>query len=177
MYEEELSEGDEKWELCRLANRTYRGIWRALASNPTQNPWYVLGVTRRTFRTADDGHWRMFHSWIKVFVPKWEQQFRTTMDELEEGTADVNVASKALNVAPELLSYFVQHRAEIEDFLEAQRPMLGAIAETKLWELIMQGDPATVRWFLERTKSSIYGRPDKSAVPDTEPETVEIIRG
>lgn len=179
MQEEELSEGDRQWELCVLANKTYRDLWRELASNPTEKPWIVLGITKRNYRTTDDGYWRMVHAWIAAFVPRWEQQFRTIMEGLEpEDNNGIEAASGALNVAPELLTYFVNHKAEIEQFLEAQRPMLGLIAESKLWELIMQGDAATVRWFLERVRSDVYGKSTKETVQPAEAlQTIEIVRG
>lgn len=177
MHEDELSDGDRKWELCVIADRPYRDIWRALASYPTFTPWSVIGVTKRNFNTADDGYWKMVHAWVKAFVPKWEDRFRKLVDELENKTVDVGVASLALNVSPELLNYFVNHKEQIETFLEAQRPMLGLIAESKLWELVLQGDPATVRWFLERVRSDVYGKAEKIGAKTDEVQTIEIVRG
>lgn len=158
---------------------TYRSLWRELARNPTDKPWIILGITKRNFRIVDDGYWKTVHLWVSKFVPSWEEQFRTIVEQLEpEDNEGIEAGSKAINVAPELLSYFVEHKAEIENFLEAQRPMLGLVAESKLWELILQGDATTVRWFLERVRSDIYGKTIKESEGRQENiGTIEIIRG
>lgn len=95
----------------------------------------------------------------------------TTMPDPE---AVLEAIATALNISPEVLTHFAEHQGEIKTFLETQRGTLGLLAETKLWQLVGEGDAATVRWALQRLRPDIYG--DKLTGGSTDEKTPRTIR-
>ncbi len=51
----------------------------------------------------------------------------------------------------------------------------GTLAESKLWQLVMEGDAATIRWLLPRIKSDIFGDKLSGATPGDGSRTIRII--
>ena len=88
----------------------------------------------------------------------------------------VDKAATALNLAPELLTFYHENAAQLETFLEAHRRTLGVMAEMELWKLVAAGDPATIRFVLSKLKKDVFG---DLRVPDEKetkgPRTITII--
>jgi hypothetical protein len=172
---DELSPSDHEWRLCRVTGLSYQRILSeaALVGGSRKELEKVLGVTQ----LKDGGWWSTICAWMRMFIPQWNRCFRQTMKDLTtlpDPSAILDVASKALGIAPELLLHLAEHRDEIELFLESQRSLLGTLAESKLWSLVAQGDAATIRWLLPRIKTEAYG--DKFAnIPGDAPRNVTIV--
>jgi len=169
---------DLKYTLCCLTGFSYEKILSLIA---TAKPISRRGVSRSLkcrpiWLYQDDGLWAMLIQWMKIFIPDWEREFRKVTNELMElpdPAKIVEVAAKALNIAPDVLLYYAEHKEEIETFLETQRGMLGTIAEVKLWELVATGDAATIRWLLPRIKSSVFG--EIANTNNDKPQAISII--
>jgi hypothetical protein len=190
-----LQDYDRTWYLCRRTGRSYgdlvataasvsgdrRSFLRAIGYSPTANGGWCLW---------DDGWWPVLCAWLKMYVPQFEEGVRSYVSDENQNKLAVmdpdaqarvlEAASKALNIAPEVLTHFVAHREEIELFLEAARSTLGTLAESKLWELVMSGDAATIRWLLPRIKGDVFGDRLPGGIvqtggEDKAPRTIRII--
>lgn len=161
---DELSEHDQKYDLCRYTGLGYHDILNriAIANGNVVRSVQLLQIRYNAFY-LDDGWWALIAGWMRMFIPQYEQGFYTVAKQLVTIPSSTDqerilaVAAKALNVAPEVLQHFAEHREEIEQFLALQRATLGTIAESKLWELVLAGDPATIRWVLPKIKTDVFG--------------------
>lgn len=174
-----LSEQDQKWWLCLRTGRSYQDLLSlaALVGGDVTSFENTLGFQnlRRGNKYTDYNWWLVLLSWLRLFIPQWENKLRTTVETIIPTINEqqvLEVAAKALNIAPEVLSHLVQHQEEIETFLSSMRSSLGTLAEAKLWELVAQGDAATIRWLLPRLKSDLYG--DKLLTENT-PRHITIV--
>jgi hypothetical protein len=189
---DDLSEEDRTWRLCRRTGRSYADLLSVAAQVGGDRLRFLEEVGYSPKRSNgnwyrwDGGHWAMILAWMRNFVPQWEAgvrhyvsedtQNRMALMDAEGQDRVLQAAAKALNIAPEVLTHFVEHRHEIELFLEAARATLGTLAESKLWELVMSGDAATIRWLLPRIKSDVFGdRLEGGAGADRSPRTIRII--
>lgn len=177
-----LSDGDSSWSLCRRTGRSYAdlvalaadvgGSWQEFQRQLGYSP-----LTQSNLRYHDNGHWITLLAWFRMYIPQWEERFRVTTKDIinvPDPAAILAAASEALNMAPEVLAHFANHNDELEIFFETQRRTLGNLAEAKLWQLVAEGDAATIRWLLPRIKTKEYG--DQKAAGDTGDRTPREIR-
>lgn len=181
----ELSESDKQWQLCRSTGYSYIELlgYAAQARGRYRLFFKSIGRTMHSVNAdgtvADGNWWSIICAWLRLYVPQWEREFKqvtnklATYPELEQQRI-LEVAAKALNIDEAVLVHFATHQQEIETFLEGMRSTLGTLAEAKLWELVMQGDPATIRWLLPRVKSDVFGDKLKDVQSD-EVRTIRII--
>lgn len=175
-----LPDSDKRYKLCRLTGRPYVEVIGLIAEagGNVKRCCQVLRIKRQNFY-CDDHHWARLAGWIRLYIPQWESTFRTMTEKLSESLIPseqqriLDVAAKALNISPELLTHYALHREDIELFLAAQRHTLGTLAEAKLWELVAAGDAATIRWLLPRIKTDIFG--DKQPEAPNAGRTIRII--
>lgn len=163
---DELAPSDLDWVLCRRTGRSYWEL-RQLAAKSTGNIKAFLASLGYSTGTAshlarlDNGWWMTLNQWMRIYIPQWEEGFKravsTDLTTLPDPDAALAAMAKALNVDESILRHFSDNKENIEAFLEAQRSTLGTLAELKLWELLMQGDAATVRWALPRLKTAQFG--------------------
>lgn len=180
--QDDLSEYDQQWELCRSTGYTYIELLGLLAQDFgyidtfSRNLGFAKFLTNKAHK-KERQHWTMIAAWMKMYIPQWESTFVDTVNNLitlPSESAILEASAKALNIAPEVLQHFIDHKEEIALFLEAQRSTLGVLAESQLWKLVAEGDAATVRWALARIKPVEYG--DAKTAEKT-PQTIKIIEG
>lgn len=190
--QDELELEDKNFWLCNRTGYSYRELWD-IACTAYRWDRFMLALgyeplsNKSRFWKWDGGIWaKIVVPWCRVFVPQWERAFREYVaDETQNKLAIMEpeaqqkvltAAAKALNIDESVLTHFVSHREEIELFLEAARSTLGTLAESKLWELVMQGDAATIRWLLPRIKTDIFGDKLAQVAPtDSGSRTIRII--
>ena len=175
--EDPLSDIDSQYELCRLTGYSYNKLIKLIASQKSIQIRTAVKAIRCSNRAIyyDNGLWSMLVQWIALYVDQWEATFRKTMKDLvtlPDPAKILEVTAKALNINPDVLVYYSEHREELEAFLETQRGLLGMMAELELWKLVQAGDPATIRWLLPRIRNKEFG--DKEPAP-TKNETINII--
>lgn len=180
--QDELTEYDKQWELCRSTGYTHVELLGLLAQDYgyidtfSRNLGFVKFLTSARYK-QERQYWTMIAAWMKMFIPQWENKFVDTITDLISLPSEQSIleaSAKAMNIPVEVLSHYIAHKEEITLFLEAQRGTLGVLAEAELWKNIAAGDPATVRWTLARLKPDIYG--DNKRVDD-QPKAIRIIEG
>lgn len=180
--QDELTEYDKQWELCRSTGYTHIELLGLLAQDYgyietfSRNLGFIKFLTSARHK-QERQYWTMIAAWMKMFIPQWENKFVDTVNSLislPSEDAIIEASAKALNISAEVLKHFIEHKEEISLFLEAQRSTLGVLAESQLWKLIAEGDAATVRWALGRIKPGIYGDNKRT---DEQPTKITIIEG
>lgn len=180
---------DSSFFVCRRTGLTHEELWNIAGQCRNHEEFMInIGYSPTANRTRyfkwDNGYWaRIVLPWCKEYVKQWFAGVRKFLGEEnktqlallapEERAKVVAVAAKALNIETELLLHFLANQENLEIFLEAARPTLGTRAEMALWELIMKGDPATVRWALPRLKPELFG--DASSEAPVKPSQIRII--
>lgn len=178
-----IGNSDRNWSLCRRTGRSYSdlvavaadvcGDWRRFQIELGYSP-----LTQSNLRYHDNGHWITILAWLRMYIPQWEARFRVAIKDIinvPNPEAILAAASEALNMAPEVLAHFANHNEELEIFFETQRRTLGNMAEAKLWQLVAEGDAATIRWLLPRIKTDVYGDNKVNKEVDNGPRTIKII--
>ncbi len=183
--QDELSDEDRKWYLCRRSGRSYADLIATLAEYSGDFVAFHdhLGYTRlyRHTKYDDYGWWQTIASWMRMFIPQWEAFLRKTVAKLTDTNLalpaqleTLTVVADALGFAPEMLLSLAANLDTIEAFMVSNRRMLGVMAETKLWQLVQQGDPATIRWILPRLNTDAFGDKLAGTVERT-PREIRIV--
>lgn len=165
------------YNLCQLLGLTRRQILtRIIYCEGSAYASQLLNILHANFLVADNGYWEWNRCWQYQFSVQWRNYIMTMIQDQETALVPMPeetlvIAAGLLGIEPDTLRNFVEQRANLELFMEQNRGMLSVLAESKLWELVNKGDPATVRWVLSRIKKDVYG----DAPQGDSPKNIEII--
>lgn len=170
------------FSLCRVTGRSSENL-KALAAQ-VGGHWgqfrEALGLRADTRHLhghpSDQDYWRLLCAWLRIYIPQFEQKVYKMAEELAlpDASAVTEQMATALGIDTNFLQYYLSHKTSIRDFVVDIRSELGTMAELKLFTLIAQGDPATVRWALPRLNPQIYNLNHKK---DDDEDDINVIFG
>lgn len=152
-----------RFSYCRLTNRSSENL-RSLAGlleGRFELFREAIGINSRSSNVAvhpDEIQWRILCAWLKLYIPQFEKKVFKMAEELAipDASEITEQFASALGIDTNFLQYYVANKTSIREFVEDIRGELGTMAELKLFTLIAQGDPATIRWYLPRANRELY---------------------
>jgi hypothetical protein len=175
-----LADDLEHYQLCRRTRISYSKLLSLVFQNKGISYKFAesIGYTQRNIQHIDQGHWIFICAWARLFVPQYESRLRNELNRMNELTVPDSDAiqseiATALGIPYDALLLIAANPEGTDLFIESQRANIGRLAELKLMALIGQGDPATIRWFLSRTKRGLYG--DGITLPEDKDMTITIV--
>lgn len=147
-----------------------RGNWRQFKEALGYNP---LSNNSKT-GSDDEAYWALLCAWMRMYLPAFEKALKR-MSELPSTELVHEQMANALGIDTNFLQYYLANKPSIKTFVNDIRDELGTMAELKLFTLIAQGDPATIRWALPRLNPKVYNLNAKNKDDDDEVMEIEFV--